>query len=116
MGKILNIRVSVNTYDDKDVVKAYPHLHALAWPKDDKNILASQTFGLLELIESLYQASQFAPWEEQIKNILKDDIKKIYLQKQELDKLILARQIKEADTLIYTIEESLQELEIKAKL
>ncbi len=116
MGKILTIRVSVTTYDEQDVIKAFPHLCALAWHKDDKHIPASQVYGVLELIESLHQALQFAPWTEEAKNILGNDIKKIYLKKEELDNLILTRQIKEADALIYTIEESLQELEIKAKL
>ncbi len=116
MGKILTIRISLNTYDENDLIKFYPTLYTLAWPKDDKHIPRSQIFGVVELIDTLEQASQFANWTDEIKISLNQEIKKIFLLKEKLLKLILARQINEADALTYTIEESLQELEIKAKL
>lgn len=50
MGKLLQIRVSAWTYREEDVVRAWPALAALAWPRPQ---YPGEKRGVLELVTAL---------------------------------------------------------------
>ena len=50
MGKLLQIRVSAWTYREEDVVRAWPALTALAWPRPQ---YPDEKRGVLELVTAL---------------------------------------------------------------
>ena len=59
MGKLLQIRVSAWTYREEDVVRAWPALTALAWPRPQ---YPDEKRGVLELVTALENGLSFEDW------------------------------------------------------
>ena len=59
MGKLLQIRVSAWTYREEDVVRAWPALTALAWPRPQS---PDEKRGVLELVKALENGLSFEGW------------------------------------------------------
>ena len=114
MGNILYVRLTVNTFDEKEVKKNFPSLYGLAWNEKDRYIPASQKFGLLELIDSLKDALDYADWiETDTKEIIYDDVLSLVQMKKDLQELILEWKVKEAHDLTYAIEDLFYSIEKK---
>ncbi len=111
MGNILYIRLNASTYNEEDVKKFFPCLHALAWHKDDKYIRASQSYGVLELISSLQDVLEFGNIKEEIKSIIADDWLVLCEMKKELEQDVLNWEPHKANELTYKIEEMLKAVE-----
>ena len=58
MGKLLQIRVSAWTYREEDVVRAWPALTALAWPRPQ---YPDEKRGVLELVTALENGLRETP-------------------------------------------------------
>lgn len=63
MGRILFIRVIADTYDEKDVLRAWPGLCLLAFGEEycrgRESSMFPQKHGVLELLQRLYDARDF---------------------------------------------------------
>lgn len=63
MGKLLQIRVSAWTYREEDVVRAWPALTALAWPRPQ---YPDEKRGVLELVTALENGLSFEDWPQAV--------------------------------------------------
>ncbi len=111
MGDLLIVRVNATTFEEKGLKKRYPLLTKLAWPPSDSFIPAHQQYGVAELITTLDEAMQYADWNLSTKKLLADSIEKVVRLLKEFQGHILSWEPKEANTLSFTIEEALDEME-----
>ena len=71
MGKLLQIRVSAWTYREEDVVRAWPALTALAWPRPQ---YPDEKRGVLELVTALENGLSFEDWPQAVAEGLREGI------------------------------------------
>ncbi len=95
MGRILTVRLSVTTYREEDVFRAWPHVCALAWPGKGEIVqggwrMNPETFappvqavpvrrGVVELVQSILEESRLGGWDTNLAKRLKttlDDLEK----------------------------------------
>ena len=72
MGKLLQIRVSAWTYREEDVVRAWPALTALAWPRPQ---YPDEKRGVLELVTALENGLSFEDWPQAVAEGLREGIR-----------------------------------------
>ena len=70
MGKILQIRVGAWTYNEDEVVAAWPRLSALVWSELDRWGPQGMKRGVTELAEYLPDALRFADISEESRKAL----------------------------------------------
>ena len=71
MGNLLQIRVSAWTYREEDVVRAWPALTALAWPRPQ---YPDEKRGVLELVTALENGLSFEDWPQAVAEGLREGI------------------------------------------
>ena len=109
MGKILQIRLSANTYRSQDVLANWPRLCALAWPRTRD--LSEQVQGVLQLIDALSDQKQFGDWSLELQERLVSTLQKAIDQKSALQAALADWNAQKANELSFKLEDTLDELE-----
>ena len=126
MGRILFIRVSAVTFDEKDVIKAWPVLFATVWPDPELDGVTSAAKlarklapavgrGVLELAEGLTEKLRFGEMPKEWKSALEGPAKRLEDLRQRLDELLGERDARAAYALTDEIEKALDEAEQAAR-
>ena len=111
MGKLLQIRVSAWTYREEDVVRAWPALAALAWPRPQ---YPGEKRGVLELVTALENGLSFEGWPKAVADGLREGIGRAAAVKQELEEALFQWEPRKANGLSETLEEELATLNERA--
>ena len=129
MGKILDIRVMAQTYNEDDVAKAWPRLVLLAWPEwsaklgldrvsDDlpgysvglspvEKALGQRKHGVMELAEALPDLLKFGDLPDNLTRVLKEPVELVDKLKRELDSALGDWNTKSASALTFKLEDAL---------
>ena len=114
MGKILQVRVSAWTYDEDEVVEAWPRLCALVWPQLDQWGPAGMKRGVAELAEYLPDAMRFSDLPEEVKKELRPGVEKVTSVLNEMRSALASWDPRRANSLSDALEEALTDLEKEA--
>lgn len=107
MGKVLQVRVSAWTYDEDEVRKTWPSLYKLVW--EDAEALRKK--GVMELALAVFNAVQGELIPEEQAQALKAGADKVDELRLEIETKLGEWKPKEADKLIYQLEDELDALE-----
>jgi hypothetical protein len=122
MSRVLFIRVSAATYDEKDVPKTWPMLYSAVWPDpelDDtaspaklaRKLIPAPQRGALELVDAFVQFVRFGDIAEVRKKALKPEANKLAELRQSLDDALGNRDVSKAQALCTDIENALDNAE-----
>lgn len=122
MGRILFIRVSAATFDEKDVLKAWPMLYAAVWPdpgvegadtpaKVVRKFLPAPGRGVLELVDALGDFVRFSDMPKEWRTALQPPAERLEELRARLDEALGDRDVQKAQTLTGAIEDALDEAE-----
>ncbi|WP_294489199.1 hypothetical protein [uncultured Mailhella sp.] len=114
MGKILQIRVGAWTYNEDEVVAAWPRLSALVWSELDRWGPAGMKRGVTELAEYLPDALRFADISEESRKTLMPGAKKVTDKLNEMRSALADWDPRKANALSDELEDALTELEKQA--
>ena len=126
MGRILFIRVSAVTFDEKDMIRAWPVLCATVWPDPDLSGVASPAKlarklapaigrGVLELADGLADILHFGNVSKEWKAALEGTIRRLENTRIRLDEALGDRDACAAYALTDEIEKALDEAEEAAR-
>ena len=126
MGRILFIRVSAVTFDEKDVIKAWPVLCAAVWPdpgvsgapspaKPARGLIPAAGRGVLELADGLADMVRFGDASQEWKAALESPLKRLKDVRLRLDEALGDRDARAAYALTEEIEKALDEAEDAAR-
>ena len=111
MGRILQIRVSAWTYDEDEVLQAWPKLCALVWSQLDQWGPAGMKRGVTELAGYLPDALRFSDLPDDVKTLLFPGAKKVAGILDDMRKALADWDPRRANELSDALEEALSELE-----
>jgi hypothetical protein len=123
MGRVLFIRVSVATFDEKDLLKAWPLLCACVWPDSEtagavasgrKKACAPPALsprGALELVNGLMDSIRFGDMPKEWTELLRAPSQRLEDLQEQLDEALGDRDVRKAQQLIDSIEHTLDEAE-----
>ena len=114
MGRILQIRVSAWTYDEDEVLQAWPKLCALVWSQLDSWGPANMKHGVTELAGYLPDALRFSDLPEDVKKSLRPGVQKVADVLEEMRQALADWDPRKANRLSDSLEEALFELEKEA--
>lgn len=108
MGKVLQIRVSAWTYDEGEVRKKWPSLWKLVW--EESGPLMRQK-GVVDLAKGVYDAVRAGLIPDAQARALRPEAENLEKIRLRLEDALGAWKAREADTLTYSLEDSLDALE-----
>lgn len=122
MPRILFIRVSASTYDEKDVPKTWPRLYAAVWPDKDlegvdsvkqlaRKLAPARDRGVLELAQAVAEYVRFGDSDAKVGDALKAEAEKLESLRSGLDDALGDRDLKKAESLCAAIENTLDDAE-----
>jgi len=111
VGRILQIRVSAWTYDEDEVLQAWPKLCALVWSQLDQWGPAGMKRGVTELAGYLPDALRFSDLPDDVKKLLFPGAKKVAGILDDMRKALADWDPRKANALSDALEEALSELE-----
>ncbi len=122
MPRVLFIRVSAATYDEKDVPKTWPALYAAIWPdaqereadsvaKLARSLAPSPKRGVLELAGAFAEHARFGRLPEQSRAALASAAERLEVLLQDLEAALGNRDVHKAEKLCTAIEDTLDEAE-----
>ncbi len=114
LGRVLQIRVSAWTYDEDEVVQAWPCLCALVWPQLEQWGPAGLKRGVTELAGFLQDALRFSDLPEESKKALLPGADKVASLLEEMRQALADWDPRRANTLSNSLEDALSELEREA--
>ena len=114
MGRILQIRVSAWTYDEEEVLQAWPKLCTLVWSELDRWGPANMKRGVTELAGYLPDALRFADIPEAVKKSLRPGVQKVADVLEEMRLALADWDPRKANKLSDQLEEALFQLEKEA--
>ena len=114
MGRILQIRVSAWTYDEDEVLQAWPKLCALVWSQLDQWGPAGMKRGVTELAGYLPDALRFSDLPDDVKRALLPGVKNVASILEDMRKALADWDPRRANALSDALEEALFELEKEA--
>ncbi len=109
MGKFLQIRVIVQTYDPAAAEDAFPRLYALAWPVAATPPAAGR--GLLELTATLDEKVRLGDLPGAERSRMLPGVERAMAARQALEAALAERDPHAADRISYELEDILAELE-----
>jgi hypothetical protein len=123
MGRNLFIRVSAETYDEKEVIRAWPVLYALVWPDEEsgspgkmvRNLLPAAQPGVLQLVDAFVEYVHFGNMSEVAHGALIQAAKTLEEKRAELDEALGNRNVQVASGLAAAIEDALDKAENAAQ-
>ena len=108
MGKLLQIRVSAWTYDEDAVLRAWPKLAQLAWPRP---LYPGEKRGVLELAGALANGLNFEDWGKTLPDTLQQKIHSAGALKEALEQALSNWEPRDANRLSDQLEDTLSALE-----
>lgn len=122
MPRILFIRVSASTYDEKDVPRTWPMLYAAVWPDKDlegvdspkklaRKLAPAREKGALELAEAFAEHARFGDMDAKARQALKDSAGRLEDIRKDLDAALGDRDVKKAEALCSALENALDDAE-----
>jgi hypothetical protein len=114
VGKVLQIRVSAWTYDEDEVIAAWPKLAALVWGQLDQWGPAGMKRGVTELAEYLPDAVKFSELSADTKKRLRPGAEKAAAILEDMRTALASWDPRRANTLSDALEEALTALEKEA--
>lgn len=114
MGRILQIRVSAWTYDEDEVVEAWPRLCALVWSQLDKWGPANMKRGVTELAGYLLDALRFSDLPEDVKKALRPGAERVAAILEDMRSALADWDPRRANQLSDALEDALFALEKEA--
>lgn len=112
MGRVLQIRVSAWTFDEKDVEKTWPSLNRLVWEKGE---FMNPARGVMELAHAAFVAVDACLLPDTQVNALAQDARHAESIRLKIEAALGDWDAKTADRLTYELEDALDELEKTAK-
>jgi uncharacterized alpha-E superfamily protein len=112
MGRILQIRVSVWTYDEAEVEEAWPRLAELAFSVP----LKRERRGVLEMAAALHDGLRFMDWPASLKDSLAPGMERVVALRDQLEGALGDWDPRRADKLSNALEDALDALEASCKL
>ncbi|WP_147821796.1 hypothetical protein [Salidesulfovibrio onnuriiensis] len=112
MGRILQIRVSASTFDEKDVEKAWPALNKLVWEKGE---FMNPARGVMELAHAAFTAVDAALLPPEQADTLEEGARRAEDIRRRMETALGEWDARTADKLSYELEDALDELEQTAK-
>ena len=109
MGRFLQIRVTVSTYDEAEAQARYKKLYALAWPV--AATAPGEPRGLLELTQALDDRVRLGDLPPAERSTLLPGVARAVAIKQDLEAALGERDARAADRASYALEDALGELE-----
>jgi len=116
VGRILFIRVSAETYDEKEVIRAWPKLYAMLWPDADstgspgkmvRDLLPESRRGVLQLADAFVERVHFGDVPAGAREALIDAAKIVKRLREDLDAAQGDRDVRVAAGLATAIEDTL---------
>jgi len=111
MGKLLQIRVSAQTWDPEAVCKTWPRLCAVAEPASKTEAGSRALHDVLALTRALQDSLEFGPWSKAFVAAAKPGVKEARLQATQLEKALADWDATLANACSDRLEEALHELE-----
>ena len=108
MGKVLQVRVSAWTFSEDEVEKAWPSLWKLVWGEGGDAIPKK---GVLELAQAVFDAVRAGLISDDKADSLREGAEKVEDLRFKIEAALSAWQPKDADKLIYELEDGLDALE-----
>jgi len=108
MGKVLQVRVSAWTFSEDEVEKTWPTLWKLVWGEGGDAIPKK---GVIELAQALYDAVRAGLIPDDKADVLRNGAEKVEDLRFKIEAALTSWQPKEADKLIYELEDGLDALE-----
>lgn len=115
MGKLLQIRVSAQTWEPEAVCKTWPLLCATAEPASKTEGSSRALKDVLELTRALQDSLEFGPWSKDYVAAMKPGVAGARRLAQQLEKALGDWDPRLANSLSDELEEALKELERTAK-
>ncbi len=109
MGKFLQVRVTVGTYNEAAAEDRYPRLYALAWPAAATPAMGPR--GLVQLTDALDDRVRLGDLPASDRAALLPGVERAMAVKAALEAALADRDPKTADRLTYDLEDALAELE-----
>ncbi|WP_418765258.1 formin-like protein 18 [Mailhella sp.] len=111
MGKILQIRVGAWTYNEDEVVAAWPNLSALVWSELDRWGPEGMRRGVTELAEYLPDSLRFADIPDDVKKRLAPGAEKVSAILKDMRAALADWEPRRANALSDALEDALTALE-----
>lgn len=108
MGKLLQIRVLAQSARADEVERAYPALCKLAWPQPR---VAGAAHGVMELPSDLLEQLHHGDWSAEAKEALRGGVTRAAMLKAKLEASLADWKPRDADSMSYELEDTLDELE-----
>jgi len=113
MGRNLFIRVSAQTYDEKEVFRTWPTVCALIWP--DTAGAEEKNKGVLQLADAFVDYVHFGNMPDAERRALTEAAGMLEKKRSELDEALGNRDVRAASGLTDAIEDALDQAETAAK-
>ena len=122
MSRVLFIRVSAATYDEKDVPRTWPKLYSSVWPDPEldgdtspaklaRKLIPAPQKGALELVDAFVQYVRFGDVADDQKKALQPQAERLAELRQSLDDALGNRDVPKAQALCTDIENALDKAE-----
>lgn len=108
MGKVLQIRVMAQTYDEPEVEKNWPYLVKTAWQEPQPQ---GRPHGVFELVDDLKDRLELGMMPDEKAEAMSETIRRAYDLKIRLEKALGDWKASEANTISYDLEETLSAAE-----
>lgn len=110
MGRILQVRVAVTTYDESEVRRAWPRAFGLGFP-DESLTPPSRLRGVMELVDGLVDQARFGDIPKEARRILDERLPDLQNAKSRVEACLADWKPAEANTWTDTLEDRLDDLE-----
>ena len=107
MGKVLQIRVSAVTWDERLIEDYWPRLSELAFSVPIK----LENHGVMEMVRALSEGLQFMAWSDRRKEAMGPGIRECARIRGEIDKALAEWDPRKANDLSNELEDNLDRLE-----
>ena len=110
MGKVLQVRVAVSTYDEAEVKRAWPRAFKLGFLDEDL-LPPSRVRGVMELVDGLVDQARFGDMPEAARKVLDEKLPDLQNAKSKVEACLADWKPAEANTWTDTLEDRLDDLE-----
>lgn len=110
MGKILQVRVAVSTYDEAEVKRSWPKAYKLGF-LDESLTPPSRVRGVMELVDGLVDQARFGDMPKETRKILDEKLPDLQNAKSRVEACLADWKPAEANTWTNTLEDLLGDLE-----
>ena len=108
MGKLLQVRVSVSTFSEDEVMETWPSLWKLVWGEGGDAIPKK---GAMELAAAVFDGVRAGLYDKNLSQALRRGADEADRVRLEIEDALAARNPQKADRLTYDLEDALDELE-----